>query len=227
MDIPYRNTPETRKQAQGLRAKAIQDGMQFYFTGNPCVRGHLAKRRTSNSKCIECNTVYNRQWHRNNPEKAKAISRRTYAKHIEAHRIRNNVRHHSRSLEERRASAKKGYWNNIEKRREKSRKDARKYWDKYKEKRALYRKRNAGRLNALLAKYRARKLRATPVWANQDKMRSIYIEAKRLQKQNGVKYDVDHIIPLQGIAVCGLHVENNLQILLSSQNRSKHNKLIL
>ena len=68
------------------------------------------------------------------------------------------------------------------------------------------------------AKRRAQKLKAIPSWANMKSIREIYRQAK---KQGLV---VDHVIPLQGKLVCGLHVENNLQLLTASENSVKHNK---
>lgn len=68
------------------------------------------------------------------------------------------------------------------------------------------------------AKRRAQKLKAIPSWADMSKIRIIYTEAK----ERGLV--VDHIIPLQGKLVCGLHVENNLQLLTASENSQKHNK---
>lgn len=68
------------------------------------------------------------------------------------------------------------------------------------------------------AKYRSAKLRATPSWADIDLIKLFY-----RCKPKGCH--VDHIIPLQGKDVCGLHVENNLQWLRSSDNISKGNRL--
>lgn len=67
------------------------------------------------------------------------------------------------------------------------------------------------------AKYRAAKLRASPEWANQKLIYKIYDN-----RPEG--YHVDHIVPLQGKLVCGLHVESNLQYLHASENLSKGNK---
>lgn len=65
-------------------------------------------------------------------------------------------------------------------------------------------------------KYRMTKKRQMPKWANVEKILEIYAN-----KPTG--YEVDHIIPLRGKLVSGLHVENNLQYLTKQQNGSKNN----
>ncbi len=64
--------------------------------------------------------------------------------------------------------------------------------------------------------YRARKLQAIPSWANLDKIKEIY-----LNRPDGMH--VDHIVPLKGKYVCGLHVEYNLQYLPAKENLAKRN----
>lgn len=59
---------------------------------------------------------------------------------------------------------------------------------------------------------------ATPPWANLKAIKEIYREAR----SKGLT--VDHVIPLRGAMVCGLHVENNLQLLTQAENDSKGNK---
>jgi len=81
--------------------------------------------------------------------------------------------------------------------------------------------------NAKCAKRRAAQLNATPKWANQESIKSLYSLASFLNMatfSNG--YHIDHIIPLQGKNVCGLHVENNLSILRAFDNRSKGNSFV-
>ena len=63
----------------------------------------------------------------------------------------------------------------------------------------------------------------TPAWANMDKMNAIYKECKRISEETGILHHVDHIIPLNGRIVSGLHVETNLQIITAHENLSKHN----
>lgn len=80
-------------------------------------------------------------------------------------------------------------------------------------------KRNKGKRKAYKAKRRAIQLKAVPKFANLNKIKEIYKNCPK-------GYEVDHIIPLQGKTVCGLHIETNLQYLSIKANRSKGNKLI-
>ena len=70
------------------------------------------------------------------------------------------------------------------------------------------------------------KLNATPSWTDIKAIQDHYIFAKYLEELSGTKFHVDHIVPLKGKNVCGLHVEYNLQVLPAKENISKSNKLI-
>jgi hypothetical protein len=64
-----------------------------------------------------------------------------------------------------------------------------------------------------------------PPWADLGAMREMYAEAK-MRRENGDDVVVDHVIPLNGETVCGLHVHTNLQIIGARENRIKSNLLI-
>jgi hypothetical protein len=53
---------------------------------------------------------------------------------------------------------------------------------------------------------------------------AIYQEAKRLTRATGVPHDVDHIVPLHGRDVSGLHVSWNLQAIPRLDNKQKSNR---
>jgi hypothetical protein len=67
---------------------------------------------------------------------------------------------------------------------------------------------------------------ATPAWADLKAIRRIYRMAAQISKESGTAHHVDHIVPLKGRKVCGLHVEYNLRIIPAFENRSKSNKLL-
>ncbi len=64
--------------------------------------------------------------------------------------------------------------------------------------------------------------KATPIWADKDAIKQFYIEAQRLTKETGIKHEVDHVIPIKGKLVSGLHVPANLQILTEKENQTKN-----
>lgn len=68
----------------------------------------------------------------------------------------------------------------------------------------------------------ATKLRATPPWADRDAIAAVYTEARRLGFETGIPHHVDHIIPLRGKGVCGLHVPWNLRAIPARDNYLKH-----
>jgi hypothetical protein len=80
------------------------------------------------------------------------------------------------------------------------------------------------RRNANSAKRHAAKLRRTPPWADQALIRSVYEQARQLTESTGVEHHVDHIYPLQGRLVSGLHVHTNLQVLPGADNCRKNNR---
>ena len=79
-----------------------------------------------------------------------------------------------------------------------------------------------------LAKRRASKKQATPSWLTNDHLdhiRQFYSISLAAEQVLGMKFHVDHIIPLQGTTVCGLHVPWNLRVIPAEQNLEKSNKL--
>lgn len=96
--------------------------------------------------------------------------------------------------------------------------------EKWRENSIAKRERNPGaiRSNNIARKYSQKK--ATPPWADMSKVNAFYKEARRLEALDGIKRNVDHIVPIHHPLVCGLHVEHNLQVLTASENMSKHNK---
>lgn len=85
-------------------------------------------------------------------------------------------------------------------------------------------KENPEKLRAKDMKRKAAKLQAIPKWADAEKIEEFYFAADFLGQVTGDWYHVDHIVPLQSKLVCGLHTEQNLQVLPASDNLRKSNR---
>ncbi len=82
--------------------------------------------------------------------------------------------------------------------------------------------------NAKNSKYRADKLQQTPSWVDEEQLwiiQEFYDLAQLRTEVTGVLHHVDHILPLNGRDVSGLHVPENLQVIPWYDNLSKSNKL--
>ena len=74
-----------------------------------------------------------------------------------------------------------------------------------------------------IADSRYRRMILAP-WADSRAVRAIYAKARRITRETGVPHHVDHVIPLQGEYVSGLHVETNLRIVEGAENLRKGNR---
>jgi hypothetical protein len=90
-----------------------------------------------------------------------------------------------------------------------------------------WQKKNPGKVRARNALRKKSVKNATPSWVNKEKIVEYYDKACEMQRIEGIKYHVDHIVPLRGKKVCGLHVPWNLQIIKAKDNLVKGNKFPL
>ncbi len=182
--------PKTRKEAQATGAK-------FYFTGEPCVRGHIALRKTKGA-CLECvreDWALDNERRKGKPktEAAKAAAKRYYEKNRQAVIARAAARP---TEEKRRLQAE-------------------------------YKNRNVDVVRADTSVRKRRHREATPKWltpAERLQMRDLYLQARKLTELTRERYVVDHIVPLRGEDVCGLHVPWNLRVITQEENLKKSNK---
>lgn len=70
----------------------------------------------------------------------------------------------------------------------------------------------------------AQKRNAFPRWADVEAIREVYRTAAFAAEAIGEAVHVDHIVPLQSLIVCGLHVPANLRILSARENTAKGNR---
>lgn len=169
---------------------------------------YVSKSRSTgvNSACKPCSILSAREWNARNKERfaQNLIKHKNSEKAKETGRAwrSNNRKHLTEYMRE---------WRKANP--EKVKADA-----------AKNRKKN---FQKILVRNREREIlerRALPPWANRDEIMQIYLTAKKLTEESSIKYHVDHIVPLRGKNICGLHVENNLQILPARENLKKYNR---
>lgn len=153
--------------------------------------------------CRECSRAEGRKYYKNNKEyreRAKARSLEHAKSHPEKHReqTREWARKNRIVVNKRNRKWKK---ENSEKTNEISRQ---------------WRRNNPAKHAAIQARRRAAKLCRTPPWADLEAIKKFYENCPE-------GHHVDHIIPLQGETVSGLHILKNLQYLLASENLRKGN----
>jgi hypothetical protein len=148
---------------------------------------------TKRDQCKKCGSRASRAWNLANPDRVQK-SKATHApKHVESAREwRSRSRAHLTEYARR--------W------REKNRASV-----------------NARATRRKCASAAAISLRGSRIvaWADHEAIKVIYEGARRISRELGIPHEVDHIIPLKGINVCGLHVEYNLRVVPASVNRRK------
>ena len=190
------NLPKTRAEAKATGAK-------YYFTGDPCKHGHIAARKTKGS-CVECLKV---EW-------AQALETRAdyYAEYNKS---------------EAGQKAKKDYY---ARNKDAVIAAAQARPDEAKRQYRKTHKINNPDLYKELVSVRRRRFRdATPKWLSPEQKMEIRLKyrlAIEMSRSTGVRHAVDHVIPLQGEEVCGLHVPWNMEVITQDENLKKYNKLV-
>lgn len=209
------------------RSEAKAAGVPQYFTGKPCSKGHLAPKFTCSGSCTECLAArrreYMREWAAKNPEVKKQRAADWYKNNREEiiERVRANYhkdldksRQRARDYAEahkKEASARTKLWTEQNAERKKA---SDKRW----------KENNPAHYHSLKAKYRAARRQACPPWvdeAHMARIHEIYNLRREISERTGVVHEVDHIVPLQGKTVCGLHVWWNLRVIPREENNRR------
>lgn len=114
--------------------------------------------------------------------------------------------------------------NNPEKRREAARRARQRNPHKARAISREWRRKNMAHDAARAAARRARVKNATPQWANAFILEEAYALARLRSQATGIKWHVDHIVPLTSDVVCGLHCESNIQVIPGRANFAKGNR---
>jgi hypothetical protein len=166
------------------------------YLGTPCKNGHDGYRYSKGGGCVACVKLGSQKWHEHNKEKTKILKHEWHLKNAEYKR--NKTKEYYKNYTEKAISSIKKWKQN-----------------------------NPGKVSAIEANRRANFLLRTPKWLTHEQLEQIYIKYSLAEWCSNVmheKYHVDHIVPLQGKCVSGLHVPWNLQVIRAKENLSKGNR---
>ena len=201
------------------KEEAIAIGSKRYFPGKLCKESHTDGWYTNCSKCVRC--VLNRVLSRRNADvegsriREREASKRYSQRHPEKRKRSRNLwleRNSELAKEIVRKSSQKWYWSN---------------WDKARAANKKWIKDNAEYVRAKNAAREALVLRSIPQWVDAAELEAIvgvYKLAKEKSRSTGVRHEVDHIVPLRGRTVCGLHCLANLRVITANENTRKGNR---
>jgi len=184
----------------------------IYDVGKPCKNGHTTGRYVKSRKCVQCAKDAALAWNKANPDRFKANLQR----YVAAHPERMSERYRTwRINNPDKVKAKNAAWQTAN-------------WRKFLSISAEWKRRNRGHTNAKAAERRLAQALRTPPWLTEQDftdMAKFYRLADDLSRAYGYPWHVDHIIPLRGKLVSGLHVPANLQVIPGSDNMRKGNRV--
>lgn len=205
-----------------------KEDFNFYSGRAQCIHCIKIRRKEEYKEKAEYIKTRQRNYNKSAKEKISLNKKQYYLDNKEIITIKK--KEYNETNKEKRQTQCREYWHKNKEKKHKYQR--RRYYEnpeKSKEACRKWAKENRHLTAALGAKRRASKKQATPAWLTKDhfnQIKEIYKKAKELEKQDGIKRHVDHIIPLRGKIVSGLHVPWNLQILTASENSKKRNKLL-
>lgn len=197
------------------------------------------------SYCRPCARAKIKAYYEANPDKRKEMSRKDHQKNGKARYEKNKDKVKAKYVENKEVFlARQKQWrlNNPDKAKEHSKRSYEKNKDKVAARMVDYYQNNKDRINAYCAEYRqenkfkyaalaskrkAAQLLRTPKWLSAEQLKEIeteYALREWCSEVMGEEYHVDHIVPLQGKKVSGLHVPWNLRVIPASENLRKLNK---
>ena len=210
------------------RKEALLIGEKYYYTGKECKYGHVEKRYSSDRSCVTCALKRATKGYLANTESIKEYSRKRYAvgpEKIKARVKKRREQYPEKVKIERRAENQRHKKSYIERARR---------WglanpEKVKKFGREWRRNNPVASRLLTVRRRMRLTRRKPLWltdVDHAAIARVYEKAYRVSLTTEIKHHVDHIVPLCGKDVSGLHVPWNLQVLTAKENQSKGNTFL-